>query len=297
MPFFNDWKERDPTSNSFHHAGRRREEKIRVENEFREGRLDLVCCTPTLAMGINMPCDIVVISSVRRWNPLTSDSEILPSSELIQMMGKAGRPGQLAQLEFGKAVILCSSKDYSKVSHLINGSIKIRSQINFRIEYVFITWIRAGLISHQDLFSFYNRIFLPETEKDESFFNRTIEWLRQNNFIQFNGSEYELLPFGVIVANFAIEPQTVVYLNEFLNWFDAHPIPDLALPTLFGMIMGNDEFCNHIRVNEKIDASLLKNAEFFMDSHCAFPFFNKIRRVENWTKIQKGRHADLRAVY
>ena len=72
--------------------------------------------------------------------------------------------------------------------------IKIRSQINFRIEYVFITWIRAGLISHQDLFSFYNRIFLPETEKDESFFNRTIEWLRQNNFIQFNGSEYELLP-------------------------------------------------------------------------------------------------------
>ena len=47
------------------------------------------------------------------------------------------------------------------------------------------------------------------------------------------------------------------------------------------MIMGNDEFCNHIRVNEKIDASLLKNAEFFMDSHCAFPFFNKIRRVEN----------------
>ncbi len=153
---------------------------------------------------------------------------------------------------------------------------------------MFITWIRAGLISHQDLFSFYNRIFLPETEKDESFFNRTIEWLRQNNFIQFNGSEYELLPFGVIVANFAIEPQTVVYLNEFLNWFDAHPIPDLALPTLFGMIMGNDEFCNHIRVNEKIDASLLKNAEFFMDSHCAFPFFNKIRRVENWTKIQKG---------
>ncbi len=69
--------------------GVRREEKIRVENEFREGRLDLVCCTPTLAMGINMPCDIVVISSVRRWNPLTSDSEILPSSELIQMMGKS----------------------------------------------------------------------------------------------------------------------------------------------------------------------------------------------------------------
>jgi superfamily II DNA or RNA helicase len=272
----------------FHHAGRKREDKLRVESLFRAGSLDIIFCTPTLAMGINMPCDIVIVTSVRRWNPLTSTSEIIPSSELIQMIGRAGRPGQQAALTYGQAFIYCNSKDSPKISRMIQKPMHVHSQISTRLEYMIITWISAGVQTETVLQHLYDGIFVKGLDPNPFF--KVLKWLQSHKFIRLlpNSLQYQLLSYGSIVVKYAVDPYTVIYLHDFSLWFDSLTNIELDLPTLFSLLLGNNEFCDHIQINKKVDYGVLQLANRFMQTNIALPFFTKMHLHENWDKIQKG---------
>lgn len=76
---------------AFHHAGLRPEHRSTVEAAFRGGDLAVVCATPTLAAGVNMPARRVIVRDTRRY---TDDGWVdLPVLEVHQMFGRAGRPG------------------------------------------------------------------------------------------------------------------------------------------------------------------------------------------------------------
>jgi helicase len=76
---------------AFHHAGLRSAHRIAVERAFRERRLRAICATPTLAAGVNVPARRVVVRDQRRYTG--SGTEWLPTLEVHQMCGRAGRPG------------------------------------------------------------------------------------------------------------------------------------------------------------------------------------------------------------
>ncbi len=76
---------------AFHHAGLRAEHRSIVERAFRERDLAVLCATPTLAAGVNVPARRVIVRDHERF---TGDSyEPLPVLEVHQMFGRAGRPG------------------------------------------------------------------------------------------------------------------------------------------------------------------------------------------------------------
>jgi helicase len=76
---------------AFHHAGLRSDHRVAVERAFRERDLRVVCATPTLAAGVNVPARRVVIRDQQRYTG--SGMEWLPTLEVHQMCGRAGRPG------------------------------------------------------------------------------------------------------------------------------------------------------------------------------------------------------------
>jgi Superfamily II helicase len=76
---------------AFHHAGLRSDHRAVVEEAFREDRLGVICATPTLAAGVNVPARRVVVRDQRRYTG--SGTEWLPTLEVHQMAGRAGRPG------------------------------------------------------------------------------------------------------------------------------------------------------------------------------------------------------------
>jgi len=75
---------------AFHHAGLRSAHRIAVERAFRDRRLRAICATPTLAAGVNVPARRVVIRDQKRYTG--SGMEWLPTLEVHQMCGRAGRP-------------------------------------------------------------------------------------------------------------------------------------------------------------------------------------------------------------
>jgi helicase len=79
--------EREPEI-AFHNADVPQEERERIEKAFREGRLRKLIATQTLAYGVNLPADKVIIF-------VKADKQKLLPGELdiIQMEGRAGRFG------------------------------------------------------------------------------------------------------------------------------------------------------------------------------------------------------------
>ncbi|WP_101296434.1 DEAD/DEAH box helicase [Halegenticoccus soli] len=75
---------------AFHHAGLRSEHRATVEAAFRGRGLAVICATPTLAAGVNVPARRVVIRDQKRYTG--SEMEFLPVLEVHQMCGRAGRP-------------------------------------------------------------------------------------------------------------------------------------------------------------------------------------------------------------
>ncbi|MFC6752610.1 helicase-related protein, partial [Halorubrum tibetense] len=76
---------------AFHHAGLRAGHRTVVERGFRERSIACICATPTLAAGVNVPARRVVVRDQRRYTG--SSMEWLPTLEVHQMCGRAGRPG------------------------------------------------------------------------------------------------------------------------------------------------------------------------------------------------------------
>ena len=89
----------------WHHSALRAEEKALVERGFREGVFRAVCCTTTMAAGVNLPSKRVVIANPYYYRKRPNLHEILNSRDLQQMVGRAGRAGFGSS--FGDAFVVC----------------------------------------------------------------------------------------------------------------------------------------------------------------------------------------------
>lgn len=95
----------------FHHAGMLTLLKEMVEILFSDGLLKVVFATSTFAIGLNMPAKAVVFTQSVKFNG--EKMETLPSSEYLQMAGRAGRRGK----DEKGASIICIDEDFGKIPH------------------------------------------------------------------------------------------------------------------------------------------------------------------------------------
>ena len=75
-----------------HHAGMPRSDRNLIERLFGEGVLNVLCCTATLAWGVNLPAAAVVIKGTQLYSAEAGKFVDLGILDVLQIFGRAGRP-------------------------------------------------------------------------------------------------------------------------------------------------------------------------------------------------------------
>lgn len=130
---------------AFHHAGLTFEDKGAVENAFRDGQLTVICCTTTLAVGVNTPCHTVVLKGTVGYQ----ESQLVEYSEMeiMQMLGRAGRP-QYEDSAF--ALILTRTENKERYEVLGSGQEVLESNLHRNLIEHINSEIGLETIRHMD---------------------------------------------------------------------------------------------------------------------------------------------------
>ena len=97
-----------------HHAGMLRSDRNISERMFEAGVTRVLCCTATLAWGVNLPAYAVVIKGTEVYDSSVGKFVDLSILDVLQIFGRAGRP-QYEDLGVG---YICTSQD--RLSHYVD---------------------------------------------------------------------------------------------------------------------------------------------------------------------------------
>jgi replicative superfamily II helicase len=118
-------REMFPFGFGMHHAGMLRSDRTLTEQMFADGVIKVLCCTATLAWGVNLPAYAVVIKGTQVYDAQKGSFVDLSILDVLQIFGRAGRP-QVRNL-FDRVVILIW------VAHTSRCSMKIKVLASFSL--------------------------------------------------------------------------------------------------------------------------------------------------------------------
>ncbi|KAK8131776.1 hypothetical protein PG984_008214 [Apiospora sp. TS-2023a] len=113
---------------AFHHAGLYADERAAIEQNFLSGQLHVICCTSTLAVGVNLPCHTVVLKGTVAYSDGTPQE--LSDLDVLQMLGRAGRP------QFDRsatAIILTRREKVQRYERMVSGMEKLESKLHLNL--------------------------------------------------------------------------------------------------------------------------------------------------------------------
>lgn len=113
---------------AFHHGGLERQDRDSVEDAFLRGHLSVVCCTSTLAMGVNLPCHTVILKGTTGYQ--SGKFSEYDEFEVVQMVGRAGRP----QFDSSAtAIILTRIENREKYMSIESGRQAVESMLHMNL--------------------------------------------------------------------------------------------------------------------------------------------------------------------
>lgn len=177
---------------AFHHSGLASDQRKLIEDNFREGKIKVICATPTLAYGVDTPAFRVIVKTLKRYSSSWGGMEWIPTLEYLQFAGRAGRPN--FSDDHGEAVSV--AKNQGQKEEIIDRYIKgdpepIESKL--AVEPVLRTYtlslIATGFVNDKEgLIDFFSDTFWAHQYDDMSklkeIINRMTRRLEEWNFIE-----------------------------------------------------------------------------------------------------------------
>eukprot|EP00049_Salpingoeca_infusionum_P013623 m.254457 g.254457 ORF g.254457 m.254457 type:complete len:2135 (+) comp15493_c9_seq1:187-6591(+) len=121
-----DLEELLPYGFACHHAGMSRADRTLVEDLFADRHIQVLVSTATLAWGVNLPAHTVIIKGTQVYSPETGGWTELSPLDVLQMLGRAGRP----QFDkFGEGILITTHKELQYYLSLLNEQLPVESQL------------------------------------------------------------------------------------------------------------------------------------------------------------------------
>jgi helicase len=208
---------------AFHNAGLSSEQRRLVENGFKERIIKCIVATPTLAAGINIPAQRVIIRDLWRYDP-NFGMHPIPILEYKQQAGRAGRP---RYDKFGEAITI--AKNEQQFDEIFNNYImgdtepifsKLGNESALRMH--LLAAIATNFVKDiESIYKFIDSTFYAyqsdvSTLKHE--IDNAISFLSSNGFIeQINDKEYMSTLLGNRTSSLYIDPLSALQLKSALE--------------------------------------------------------------------------------
>ncbi len=184
---------------AFHHSGLTPKQRQLIEDNFRSGLIKIICCTPTLAAGVDLPAYRAIIRDLKRFSGRSQygygGSNWIPVLEYLQMCGRAGRPKFDTE---GQAIIMAGSEseENEMTQRYIHGEpeeIYSKLAVEPVLRTYLLSLIATRLVgSRAEVMQFFEKTFWAHQYKDfnqlESTIDKMLLLLGQWEFIICSGS-------------------------------------------------------------------------------------------------------------
>ncbi|KAK8934003.1 hypothetical protein KSP39_PZI015224 [Platanthera zijinensis] len=268
-----------------HHAGLNDKDRSLAEELFANNRIQILVCTSTLAWGVNLPAHLVIIKGTEFYDGKTKRYIDFPITDILQMMGRAGRP-QFDQ--HGKAVILVHEPKKGFYKKFLYEPFPVESNLREHLHDHINAEIVTGTISHKEdavhyltwtyLFrrlvinpSYYG---LEDTETKtlnaylSSLVQNTFDDLEDSGCVKMNDDNVEPTMLGSIASQYYLS-----YLT--LSLFGSNIGPNTSLEVFLHILSGAAEYDelpvrhNEENLNELLSAKVpcLVDEEHLDDPH------------------------------
>ncbi|KXX76110.1 putative helicase mug81 [Madurella mycetomatis] len=269
-----------PKGLGIHHAGMARSDRNLMERLFSDGVIKVLCCTATLAWGVNLPAAAVVIKGTQVYSAQDGKFVDLGILDVLQIFGRAGRP-QFEDVGIG---MICTTHD--KLAHYLTAvtdqlpiesrfSAKLVDNLNAEISLGTVNSISDAVtwIGYSYLFVRMKRnpmaygIEWSEFKDDRALVERrrklaiqAARTLQQSQMIIYNESTEELRPkdIGRIASQYYIQHTSIQIFNSLMR-------PDASEKDILMMIAMSGEFDNiQSRNNEANELAAMRANKHFV---------------------------------
>ncbi len=180
---------------AFHHAGLVQKQRSLIEDEFRKGTIKIICCTPTLAAGVDLPAFRTIIRDLKRYGHHGLDW--IPVLEYHQQAGRAGRP---SFDKYGEAISIATSsaeKNNIYEKYILGEPEEIYSKL--AVEPVLRTYLLSLIATDfvktkQQIFDFFSKTFwamqFEDMPKLRKIITKTLGQLEEWEFIKTSRKEF-----------------------------------------------------------------------------------------------------------
>ncbi|XP_050224918.1 DExH-box ATP-dependent RNA helicase DExH14 isoform X1 [Mercurialis annua] len=262
-----------------HHAGLNDKDRSLVEELFANNKIQVLVCTSTLAWGVNLPAHLVIIKGTEYYDGKSRRYVDFPITDILQMMGRAGRP-QFDQ--HGKAVILVHEPKKSFYKKFLYEPFPVESSLKEQLHEHFNAEIVTGTITHKEdavhyltwTYLFRRLMVNPayyglenaDPETLSSFLSRlvqnTFEDLEDSGCIKMNEDNVEPMMLGMIASQYYLSYMTV-------SMFGSNIGPDTSLEVFLHILSGAFEY-NELPVRhneENYNEALSQRVQYMVDKN------------------------------
>ncbi|NWX93829.1 U520 helicase, partial [Nothoprocta pentlandii] len=269
-----------PYGFAIHHAGMTRVDRTLVEDLFADKHIQVLVSTATLAWGVNLPAHTVIIKGTQVYSPEKGRWTELGALDILQMLGRAGRPQYDTK---GEGILITSHGELQYYLSLLNQQLPIESQMVSKLPdmlnaetvlgnvqnakdavnwlgytYLYIRMLRTPTlygISHDDLkgdpLLDQRRLDLVHTAALMLDKNNLVKYDKKTGNFQARRDLGRVTELGRIASHYYITNDTMQTYNQLLK-------PTLSEIELFRVFSLSSEFRNiTVREEEKLELQKL----------------------------------------